>query len=897
LRSTTIDTVAYGLIVATFVKWFSRVSRDVNLRREGFEQAEEARSGRILSRIGTDVSGPLTVVGYDIELQDHPDDELLSAAVSVLDGRPLAGATEMFARAALAMAIRGRQGVWEDLKWLCLLNEVDPVETAARLRILSADIAQRPAEPGIHPDLPRRVAALLLWLTGQEGDDDAAHAIDPGIDRPFTYQADYLDNPATSWFRLERRHASQVLEDCAIPLLRRLDRTADFLIDPSFEVPQSLADELAAAADEFDITKLDVGRYRSSEDLAFEQIEVALARCLPDRLASLHRRKLAGYLDRPTTTFDSSAWSAAEAILLADEEAQAGCRALRERSVSAGGGMNESSASDLLIIEIADLPGAEQIASVLDMGPRYISIDFVEVLRPLSASDVDALLDANAEAEPARLSNLVCLLSATSLTGLSDRAWEWLERRGLDVTSDDRPCAFETLYRCDARRFGDALLRENWSWDRDEQDLCRHHGSLAIAEAGLSLPFEEIAPRIAPALVARVVRERGGAPAEARLAAAILDEAIMQPALQSPEPGSTLTVSAERRRDYPMSVSFTPGPMPGEEDDPFSALTRTPEERRDHSQRAVDTALARIRQARSNGASLYLSSVEARDLEPIVTAAPSLLERWLEGASERSRDFRRRVHLAEGFYLALCEVLLASSASAGSQLWPALWQTMATRYIGRGGVDERVLMLFRVAGTAEVLELRASLLDLAAAATDERLLDLAIAAIAQGEEAWLADAIEEDAQSNLSWRRRRGVMLSGFQTGADLPVESAILEGEHHSAAEERLAAAGRRLARDAAARQWWRRFVKAQDEVAAFAAWTLFRRAADRRALAWLGHEEWPDRNADPLSWRKDQQFELNRDNLVRAAEKREKDVSRRLFDRSISRSVRPWYRSSEPQ
>jgi hypothetical protein len=220
---------------------------------------------------------------------------------------------------------------------------------------------------------------------------------------------------------------------------------------------------------------------------------------------------------------------------------------------------------------------------------------------------------------------------------------------------------------------------------------------------------------------------------------------------------------------------------------------------------------------------------------------------------------------------------------------------VSTRYIGRGGVDERVLMLFRVAENAEVLELRASLLDLEAADSDERLLDLAVAAIANGCETWLSEAIERDAGSDLSWRRRRAVMLSGFHTGADLPVDTAILEGEERSALEEREAAAGRRLARDAAARHWWRQFVSAQDEVAAFAAWTLFRHAADRRALGWLGREQWPDPDADELSRRKDQQFELNEDDLVRAAEKREKDGSRKLFDRSISRHVRPWYRSSE--
>ncbi|MBY2935674.1 hypothetical protein [Rhizobium leguminosarum] len=897
LRSTTVDTVGYGLIVATFVKWFSRVSRDVNRRGQGFEQAEAARIARILERIGTDVSGTLTVAGYDIELQDDQDDELLCAAVTVLDGHNLVGATEVFARAALAMSIRGRQGVWEDLKWLCLLNEKDAKETAIRLRSLSADIAQRPAEAGIHSVLPRRVAALLLWLTGQEGDDDAAYAIAPRLDRPITYEDDYLANPGTSFFfRLERRHADAVLRDQNLPLERRLDRAADFLLDPSFEVPTSLADELMASADEVDVGKLTVDRYSGEDDLALEQIEVALARCAPDRLADLHRRKLAGYLDRPTVTFDSSAWSAEKAILLADEAASAGCRALRERSMAAGGGINENSASSLLIIEILDLPGVQQVTSILDMEPRYISTDFAAVLRPLSSDEVDRLLDMNADADPDRLNNLTRLLSVAPLSGLSNQAWEWLERSGLDPACCVRSCAFATLFRCDARRLADVLLREDWNWERDDQDDCRHYGSLAIAEADLSLPFEEIAPRIAPALLARAVRERGGAPAEARMAAAILDEAIMQPALQPPEPGSVLTVKSEFRRDYPMAVSITPGPI-SDADDPFAALAKTPEEFRDHSRRAVDTALARIRQARSDGASLYLSSVDARDLHPIVTQVPTLLDRWLEGASERSSDFRRRVHLAEGFYLALCEALLTLSPSTGATLWRALRESMATRFTGRGGVDERVLMLFRVAPNPEVLNLRAGLLDLAAADADERLLDVAIAAITYGCEPWLSGAIEQEARSELSWRRRRAVMLTGFQTGAALPVQSAILEGEEYTAEEERQAAAGRRLSRDAAARHWWRCFVEADNEVAAFAAWTLFRRTADRRSLAWLGHEVRLKRNADPLSWRKYQQLTLNDDDIVRVAGKREKDATRRLLDRTISRNVRPWYRSAALQ
>lgn len=894
LRFIPFEPVAYGLIVATATRWFARVSRDVRRHQEGHEQAEAARSQRLLSRIGIDVSGPATILGYSILLEDRADDELQAAAATILDGSPLAGATDIFARAALAMAIRGRQLVWDDLKWLCLLNEIDPDETAARLRQVSAEIAFRQAEQGVNRDLPARVAALLLWLTGIETDEEDAHALDPGIDRPWSYEQDYLPAPGTSWFRLERRHAESVLTDRSIPLRRRLQRAADYLVDPSFAPPPALIAEVREIGEAFDTADLDSGRFRTSQDHEFEELEIALARCAPDVLAGLARRKLAGYATRPIGAFDSSAWSATEAILVADEASREGCRMLRERSVAAGGGINESSPSSLLLVEIVELPAAEQISRVLDADPGYILVDFTAVLAPIGAAELDSLIDANASAPPRRIGNLICLLSATRIEGMSDRAWAWLERHALGAAEERRACAFDILQSRDAARFGRALLASDWNWTAEASDLCRHSGSLAVVAAGAALPFEEIAPRILPAVLAAAVRDRGAAPSEARLAAAILDEAIMQP-LQPPDPGSRLTVKTQHRREYPMSLSITPGPIGGDDEHPFESLTHSDEARREHSQRAVDTALSRVREARVAGASLYLSSIEADDLATIIETTPELVGRWLEGSETRSLDFVRRVRLAEGFFLALCEALLAACHLAGDTLWKALNETMTTRFVGSADVDELVLMLFRVPRSPTVLALRESLLELPSAAADERLLDLSAAAIANGDEDWLAQMAARDARSHLAWRRRRAIALTGYGTGADLPVPGANLEGTDHSQNDERRAAAARCLARDAAARHWWRRFVEASDAPTAFAAWTLFRRSADRRALAWLPNEAWPESTADALSARKTMQFGLNERALTRELEKREKNLSDHLFGKRISANVAPWYRGDE--
>ena len=896
LRSVPHDAVAYGLVVATLTRWFSRVSRDLNRRGEGFEQAEEARVRRIVSRIGVDAPGPRTVLGFAIELVDQPDDELLAAAATILDGGPLAGATEVFARAALAMAIRGRQGVWDDLKWLCLLNEVDPAETADRLRIAASEIAVRPPEEGVAPGLAARVAALLLWLSGLEADEDAAAALDPGIDHGFSYERDYLDDPATSLFRLERRHAAAALVRQDLPLRRRVQRAENHLLDPTFELPPALLQEIRAAGTGFDVSTLDVGRYHTEGDHELEIIEVALARYAPHVLADLWRRKLAGYASRPTEAFDSSAWSASEAYIVADEASRAGCRSLRERSVAAGGGMNWSSAASLLIVEIAELPAIEQVTRVLDLDEEHVLADFADVLRPIAASDVDALLDANASASPRRLGNLVCLLSAAVLDGLSDRAWGWLEDQALDDDAVRRACAFDVLTTQDATRFGLLLLAADWSWSGEANDLCRHHGSLAVAAAGADLPFEEVAPRITPALLGRAVRERGGAPEEARLAAAILDEVVMQPSVQPPDPGSALTVKAANRRADPMSFSITPGPMAGDGEHPLALLDQTDEARLEHSKRAVDTAVARVREARAQGASLFLSSVDPADLVAVASAAPEFVGRWIEGAAGGGRDFVRRIRLAEGFHLALCEVLLATAPETGATLWHALRDAMGTRFVDAAGIDERVVMLFRAPESPQVLALRDGLLDLAVADTDERLLELSAAASSNGRDGWLADVIRRDASSRLAWRRRRAVTLSGFGTGAHLMVVTTDLEGQDHTLDDERRAAAGRRLRRDAAARHWWRMFVDATDEDAAFAAWTLFRRSADRRAISWLATEAWPDAAEGPLAMRKVSHATLNERALVKEAEKRDRKVGSELFGRRISEHVAPWYRGGGP-
>ena len=880
---------AYNRIVAAGTRWMAHVSRDVSSRGEGNDQAEEHRQRRFIERVGRDQSGPITIFGVPFLFEARAEEELQQAIPTLLDGRPLSGAAPIFLRAAFAAAIRHRYGVWEDLKWLCLLNRVDPEETAATLRLLSADVACRKAEDGINQRLAGRAAALLLWLTGMECDEMAAIEVDSGIDRPWTYEADYLPDPGRSLFRLERRHAAAVLADRSLNLRIRMQKGRDCILDPTFALPDEFIADVKAAAAAFDMSKVAVSRNRTSEDIGFQDLELAVARCAPDVLGDMHRRKLIGYANRPVETFDASAYAASESAMLVDCAMGAGCRSLRERSAGAPS-YNASSPSSLLLAEVVPLPALDQIRLILDSEPKFILVDFENVLRPISGEDVDRLLQSNRELAQ-RLQNLVCLLSAAPVRQLSEEGWQMMEGLALDTSFEARGCAFIILERLDSVRLGRRLLAADWDWLREEHDLCRHYGSQALIAAGGQLAFEELAPRVHPALLARAVAERGNVRAETSLAAEILDAIVTRPSFDTPDPGSAITVNVDRRADHPLLFSVTPGPMPGEEDDPFSSLARDPDAYEEHTRRAVAVARDRIHDAQATGASLYLSNMEASDLLGVVAGSSEYVRRWLEGMEEVTADFRRRVALAEGFYLALAETLLILDHPAAPGLWRTLRRVLRTHYAGVAGVSELVVMLFRVPATSTVVELRHELFDLNETNTDEGLLDIAVAAIAYNQREWLEQIIEADECASSAWARRRGVMLRGFTTGADLPVAGSDPEGQNLTSHEERAATAARRLARDAMARHWWRLFVSSTSADEAFSALTLFRHSADRRALAWLRQEQWPYAESDDLSYRKSVQINLNYSDVQKQLQGREKDGSTQFLDRRTADNIAPWY------
>ena len=511
------NTTAFTKIIKRTRRWMSMVSRDVDTQRNANEERDKRRSDRLKRLIGIDASQRIKVVGVELELVDSVSWSLLSTVPSIIEVFPLVEALPIFERAAISLAVRGRSESWDGLKWICLLNEVNPDDTVKALRKLSKEVRRRTPEPGIHPDLPRRVAELLLRLTGHQADEDKAVAIAPDLDRLFSYEKDYLRKPGQSWFPLERRHAEIVLADRELPLVSRAQRTKELWLDPNFEPPATFVAELRKAAESIDVEKLERYMGLTSEDYDFERLEPVLARCAPDLLADLIRRKLQSLSTCPPEFQQPRVLRTINHLILAGEAELEAVRTLRLSKKNT----NKNDAyiiEQLLLMEFQNLKPQAQFDLLLESDLNDFSIDFCEVLSPPTRDDIDILITRYANSSPSKQRVLLILLSHLPVE-LTDNAWSWVEHFRKHQDDGLRGFAFQILTCANPMRFGRTLEAEGWSWSPSENIYVNHCGTSALIKATLDMPFEDIVPRLAPWQLLKATRLRGAIPAEIRLAA------------------------------------------------------------------------------------------------------------------------------------------------------------------------------------------------------------------------------------------------------------------------------------------------------------------------------------------------------------------------------------------
>lgn len=891
LRSISPDhSKALGIIHSRALAVFSIVPR--HLDRIGDDE-DRRRSQREYwrKRVGADAEGTFRILGLDITLVENRASSVELAIVRVLEAFPLAPAASVMKAAAIARSLGGALRSWDALKWICLLNEKDPEQTMVAFRRLADDLCNRAPEPGIHPELGAQAASLLLGLCGNEDDEATAARVSPPLGRAWNYDRDYLADPGSSSFSLERRHAASVLSDSKLSVGRRLQRSSTLLLDPTFALPDDFIPSLVAAATSLDLNQVHRSRQRAAEDHWHDDLMPALARCEPRVLADMGRRAL-GLIG--TCADEEVYWRAIHVpdyLLVAGPQEKLAAKVGRSRGITAHPGERAFAITNLLFVEIHDLHAFEQFSTLImsDLTPIYTTVG--DVIRPPSSNDVDRLIEAASGHTSKQQQDLLYLLSTQSLT-LSDKGWEWLVRMMRSAESKLAEIALKTLAHSDARRLGHTLQRDGWRTGSPHSHVANHYGSLSLIQATASLPFEDIATRIVPSLTARAARIRGEEPAEVTLAANILSGALEVSRVPDADLGGHISACTDG--GWPVKLRISPRRTSSDDGDPTKALRQAfdAEAQQAALDEASSAAIKQIADVRDAGGSLFLSTFEVEDVSCLVRRAWPIVETWLEGMAARTADFRRRVSMARYLYVALCESLLHIRPELGEALWRALREVTETRYLGTAGVDILIHAAFRAKDSAPVNQLRHALLAPPLSISDSDLFDVALAALAANRLDVIHTFVQLDRDSSLSWRRRRAEVLEGFVGNKDLPVTEAWPEGPLATSHAESRRTAARLAWRDACARHWWSQYLDASSSEDAYAAWVLFLQTADRRAWVWMHNDEYVKPNGrapfhldDRLRY-----ASLQHSELEQAMKRRSDRLDRQFLFRDICEHVSPW-------
>ena len=884
------NTEIFSLIVKRTYLWLCVVSLDFDPKAS--KENEKWRSEHFRKLIGTDSSGRINILGTEIELVNHNSNFLRSTVPSIIEGFPLAGIQPIFKAAAIEFAIRSTSRIWNDMKWLCLLNEVDPDETAETLRKLSELVLCQEPESHIHPDLSSHIAALLLWLTGQEKDDNKAASIDPQSLSPFSYDKDYLVDPSKGIFPLEWRHAEIVLKNMQIKPSFKIQRTKELWLDPNFKPPVSFIEEVLEATTDIDVEKLRRHRFRTEEDLFFEDLELALARCSPDSLADLMQRKLQSMKTCPE---ESRYWSSLNFIehlvLIGSTEANAA----QELRLSAKKNDDDEAHinNKLLLVEVLGMDAQEQFDELIKTDLKYIYSDFEEILLAPTPEKIDELISRYSNGTDKQRDDLITLLSSSQIKlQLSDRAWSWIESFAMQE-GNLRRFAFKILSNTDLKRFGETLKDNNWSWNPKKEDLwVNHYGTLALIEATLAFRFDKLITRLAPWLLLKAALLRGSNRSEIRLATEALGQILAAKDAKKPDPGSILSVNRIKESSCPNSFSLTLKPASTESEN--LKLMFDSEFQNKKLNQAIKVTEACVSEARNSG-TLYLVSIEYKDFEPVLLYASDLVEQWLADLYNPTDEFRRRILLAEGTFLALCEALLIHNPKHGVQLWRILHTTLRTQYLGTAGVEDLLHMVFRVPDSTDVITLRKELVELKNCNTDLDLFNIAIAASYNGKADWIDALIQEDQASPLVWRQRRALTLTGFTANNQLPVTDAWPEGEMKTVYTSLRWKSAHQKWIEACARHWWEAFLDSSDPNQAYAAWVLFLHSADRRIETYIFQHKNVERNSNDFTNLKTIHVELNRSHIKRAWNRNEKELEKNFLGRRTPNYVGPWFSQAD--
>ena len=826
-------------IARTIAARGARWCQPVSLERRNLTQAEDENSEyahrrqRLESRIGSAEVGTLVVLDRTIEIVEQTNNGFLVVAAQLLQGRPLVEVTDFLEAAALNSAITGTGHA--ECRWLNALNTVDPMETAASLRSISENTASRQPEPGVHADLGRRVAAILLWWTGFEEDASKASELDPRLDHWLSYERDYLPDPAKSLFSLERRHATPTLSRKDIVLRSRIDRTKKYLVDPNLSIPQGLLGELVAVSQSLDFDKTATGISRTAEDLAWRDYSLALACCSPEELTRVGRTRIRSQTSRVGESRFGAANDVLESMMIVTAAERSALHTLRTKPQNKKDNNEWLTQRNLLIAEIQGETPSTQIQKIVESDLEFIDAALSSACGCPSTADLDNLVKQY-RSTPENLFRVAKALTEKKVE-ISDQAFGDF----LSLLDDgSRGSEFEPLWiflgRNSPEQLGAVLKERGWSWSANKPYIENIMGSEAVAAANRHAPFSQFAPRLAPVTLLGVLHKREFSKKDVQSAAELLNLVIFRQGQTPPETRLDVSHDREAASEQP-DYLFSVGDIRSDNDDGgkrerFLERMRAPEEYEQRRQEIGKRYFEEVMESKRAGAHFLLKFENPDHFDKVLEYCPEAVESWLEGIDSESSSFVRRIQMADGFFVSLCEAMLARGEERGVLLWHKLRKHLHTRFTIYGDMDRLVYALIGAASTAETERALEELYQIEQTANDNELVNLVVAARLSDRLAWLRRMVARDKKSPSPVHRKRAAFLEPLIMRPSIAKETAWPEGEATDVTKE---TAWILAQREAFGYHWLLTFAKADTIERAHAAWYLFLACADRRAWSWM--------------------------------------------------------------
>jgi hypothetical protein len=244
------------------------------------------------------------------------------------------------------------------------------------------------------------------------------------------------------------------------------------------------------------------------------------------------------------------------------------------------------------------------------------------------------------------------------------------------------------------------------------------------------------------------------------------------------------------------------------------------------------------------------------------------------------------------FYSALYKALLSAfDISNAMRVCEVLWQVNGFSVIDNVlGINIVDWYLFRAEPCFEAVRTWEKRVDLCI--NDEELLEFCIVAQKGKGSEWLLTYALKEVESEIPWRKHRGLTLLGFIESKDSFEKLQSLERELPDIWTKGLVQLSiQRWQRNQWAKEWFERFLVEENEAKSWGDFQLFLQCVDGRYALW---EEDLREKFDLCSRKKRELFWcLNEDNIKKAIKKQKDELKKVLFGESIKENeMWPWIR-----